>query len=80
MCKKKVSLKCLKVIEKAQNGNPLETTELGFQEPKLIFKSQVFTYFHSPFSCTVTLLSYTPPCWSPNKTLSKRKMQAFSAH
>lgn len=55
---KKANLKYLKVIG---NGSPSESTELGFLEPKLIFKTQV-NYFHILFSCTMILfLSYTPP-------------------
>ena len=35
----KASLKYLKVIEKAQNGNPFESAEVGFLQLKHIFKS-----------------------------------------
>ena len=51
----------LKVIEKAPNGNPFESTELGFLELQPVLKLPVFTFLHMLFSCTVTLLSYTPP-------------------
>lgn len=37
--KRKSSLKYLKVIEKAQNGNPFESAEAGFLQLKHIFKS-----------------------------------------
>lgn len=62
MCKKKSSLKHLKVIEKAQNGNPFESAELGFLEPKLILKIQVFPLFYFlPRRHPPPQVSYTPP-------------------
>lgn len=62
--KEKASLKYLKVIEKAQNGNPFESTEAGFLQLKHIFKSSPFSMLYLLAHDTQPLL-YSSPAGQP---------------